>query len=83
MKTLLLLLLGVVLGTSGCVVGPPVAPYPYRGGGTFVVAVGDRPYYNRGPYYVEYGRHYVWVPGHWARQHGRRVWIHGHYALRR
>ncbi|MEO5717569.1 MAG: hypothetical protein ABIR29_03245 [Chthoniobacterales bacterium] len=80
MKTSLTLLLGAVLCTSGCVVAPPVRPY--SGGATIAVAVGDRPYYNRGPYYVQYGRHYAWVPGHWARHHGRRVWVHGHYAPR-
>jgi hypothetical protein len=50
--------------------------------GSYVVAVGDRPYYTRGPYYIHHGRRYVWVQGHWARRHGQRVWIHGHYVLR-
>jgi WXXGXW repeat (2 copies) len=79
MKILLILSLGVLLGTSGCVVGPPAPP---PAGGGFVVAVEDRPYYVRGPYYLEHGRRYVWINGHWARRHGRRVWVHGHYVLR-
>jgi hypothetical protein len=44
--------------------------------------VDDRPYYVRGPYYLEHGRRYVWVNGHWTRRNGRRVWVHGHYVLR-
>ena len=43
------------------------------------VEIGDRGYYTHGPRYVSRGRHYVWVPGHWARHH--RVWVHGHYAV--
>ncbi|HEY3663130.1 MAG TPA: hypothetical protein VGL24_08260 [Chthoniobacterales bacterium] len=84
MKTSLVLLLGVLLCTSGCVVGPPAPPPPVGvvSRGSVVVAVGDRPYYTRGPYYIETGRRYVWIPGHWAHRHGRRVWIHGHYTLR-
>lgn len=83
MKKSLILLLGIVLVTGACapvVYGPPVGPAPRAG---FVVAVDDRPYYTRGPYYVQRGRHYAWVPGHWSHRYGRRVWIHGHYALRR
>ncbi|HEY1582994.1 MAG TPA: hypothetical protein VGF73_07845, partial [Chthoniobacterales bacterium] len=57
--------------------GPqPVATANYS------VEIGDRPYYTRGPYYIQRGQRYVWVRGHWARRHGRRVWIHGHYILR-
>ena len=47
-----------------------------------VVAVDDRPYYARGPYYIEHGRRWVWVNGHWGRRHGHRVWIHGRYLVR-
>src|SRR6184192_1556413 len=51
---------------------------PYYGGypGSVTVAVGDRPYYTRGPGY------YVWKPGHWSYRHGQRVWIRGHYVVR-
>ncbi|MDQ6860097.1 MAG: hypothetical protein M3032_02945 [Verrucomicrobiota bacterium] len=42
------------------------------------IELGDRPYYNRGPYYVEHGTRWVWVPGHRTR-HG---WVHGHYERR-
>lgn len=80
MKLTLIILLGITLFTSACVVGPPVPPPPVSGG--FVVAVEDRPFYSRGPYYIEQGRRYVWVNGHWARRNGRRVWVHGHYVLR-
>ncbi|MFN2477308.1 MAG: hypothetical protein ABR526_13320 [Chthoniobacterales bacterium] len=45
----------------------------------FSIEIGDRPYYTHGPRYFNRGRHYVWVPGHWARHH--RVWVHGHYAV--
>ena len=47
------------------------------------IELGDRPYYNHGPWY--YGPHrerLYWVPGHWARRHHHRVWIHGHYVRR-
>ncbi|MDQ6624590.1 MAG: hypothetical protein M3Y69_00410 [Verrucomicrobiota bacterium] len=43
------------------------------------IEIGDRPYYRHGPRYFSRGRHYVWVPGHWARHH--RIWVHGHYAV--
>lgn len=79
MKLSLIILLGITLFTSACVVGPPVPPPPSP---RFVVAVDDRPYYVRGPYYLEHGRRYVWVNGHWTRRNGRRVWVHGHYVLR-
>ncbi|MGI8889438.1 MAG: hypothetical protein ACR2G0_01460 [Chthoniobacterales bacterium] len=81
MNLSLIALLAITLCTSACVVGPPVAVAPGPGP-TFAVAVEDRPYYVRGPYYLEQGRRYGWVNGHWSRRHGRRVWVHGHYALR-
>ena len=46
------------------------------------IAIGDRPYYTHGPFYVEDGVRWVWVPGHWGVRHHKRVWIHGHYARR-
>ena len=47
-----------------------------------VIAVGDRPYYTHGPFYVEGGVRWEWVPGHWAIRHHQRVWIHGRYVRR-
>jgi hypothetical protein len=81
MKKSVIFLLGFCLSAGACapVYGPPVAPAPGVG---YAVAVGDRPYYTRGPYYVYHGRRYVWVSGHWSKRYGRRVWIHGHYVLR-
>ncbi len=80
MKSWLILLLGLVTLLSACAPAPyygPAAPPP-----GVVVAVEDRPYYVRGPYYIEHGHRWVWVGGHWGHRHGRRVWIHGHYAVR-
>jgi hypothetical protein len=86
---LLGLLLSALFLTGGCEgyytaypgYGPYYSPGPYYGGGSVVVAVGDRPYY-RGPGYW-YGRvYYIWKPGHWARRHGQQVWIRGHYVAR-
>ena len=80
MKSWLILFLGLVTLLSACAPAPyygPAAPPP-----GVVVAVEDRPYYVRGPYYIEHGRRWVWVGGHWGHRHGRRVWVHGHYALR-
>ena len=79
MKKLLIPLFGILLCTSSCVVETPGPPLP---GPRVVVAVEDRPYYVRGPYYLERGHRYVWLSGHWVRRHGRRVWVHGHYVLR-
>ena len=79
MKRSLILLLGVVMLASACapVVYAPPGPQP-----GVVVAVEDQPYYVRGPYYIEHGRRWVWIGGHWGHRHGRRIWIHGHYVLR-
>lgn len=85
MKKFLILLLGGVLCCGGCApfYGPAYAPaYAPAPGVGYVVAVGDRPYYTRGPYYVYRGRRHVWVNGHWAHRHGRRVWVHGYYGFR-
>ena len=43
------------------------------------IEVGDRPYYNRGPYYHHNGYRMVWVAGHWGPRHH---WVHGHYVRR-
>jgi hypothetical protein len=79
MKRSLILLLGVLTLSGACapVVVGPAGPTP----GVYV-AVEDRPYYVRGPYYIEHGRRWVWIQGHWSRHHGRRVWVHGRYVLR-
>ncbi len=56
---------------------------PYYGSpGSVTIAVGDRPYYSRGPGYWYGGAYYVWRPGHWANRYGQQVWIHGHYVVR-
>ena len=79
MKKSLTILLGAVLVLGGCapVVYGPAGP---RAG--FVVAVGDRPYYTRGPYYIQHGRRYVWIRGHWGRRNGQRLWMPGRYVVR-
>ena len=43
------------------------------------INVGDRPYYNRGPFYWDGGHRWVWVQGHYGRH---RHWMHGHYVRR-
>ena len=78
------------LGVAGCAdydagypgYGANYGPGPYYGAGSVVVAVGDRPYY-RGSGYWYRGTYYVWKPGHWGRRHGQKVWIQGHYVVRR
>lgn len=44
------------------------------------IAIGDRPYYTRGPSYWHRGVRYVWVPGHWGSRHH---WVRGHYVRRK
>jgi len=92
---LLLIPTFAALGAGGCEgyysAYPGYGPYyggPYYGGhayaypGSVTIAVGDRPYYVRGPGYWSRGAYYVWRPGHWRYRYGQRVWIHGHYAVR-
>jgi hypothetical protein len=66
--------------------GGPNYGGPYYGGGypaSVTVAVGDRPYYTRGPGYYVGRTYYVWRPGHWGtNRYGQRVWIRGHYVVR-
>lgn len=50
--------------------------------GSISIAIGDRPYYTRGPGYYVGRSYYVWRPGHWVRRHGERVWVHGRYVVR-
>jgi hypothetical protein len=87
---LLVLLLSALFWIGGCgdyyaaypgYYGPNYAAGPYYGGGSVVVAVGDRPYY-RGPGYWSGRTYYVWRPGHWASRYGQPVWIRGHYVVR-
>ena len=92
------LLVCIACGTGGCAdqyysgypgYGPrygygPGYGYPgYGYPGSVTVEVGDRPYYTRGAGYYVGRDYYVWKPGHWVVRNGRRVWIHGHYVLRR
>ncbi len=92
---LLIACLSVVIGAGGCDgyytgypgYGPYYGPAPYYGGGPYgpgsvTVAIGDRPYYTRGPGYWSRGVYYVWRPGHWTWRYGQRVWIRGHYVVR-
>ena len=63
--------------------GPGYAGYPgYGYPGSVTVEIGDRPYYTRGAGYYVGRSYYVWRPGHWARRHGQRIWIHGQYVVR-
>jgi hypothetical protein len=64
--------------------GGPNYGRPYYGGypGSVTVAVGDRPYYTRGPGYWSGNRYYVWKPGHWVYRNGQKVWRRGHYVVR-
>ena len=87
------LLFAAVLGIAGCDgyytaypgYGPNYGPAPYYGGGypaTVNVAVYDRPYY-RGPGYWSGNVYYVWKPRHWVWRNGQKLWIRGHYVVRR
>ncbi len=92
----LFVLLCVAVGVGGCegnyAAYPGYGPYynrpyyggPYYGGypASVSIAVGDRPYYVRGPGYYSGRAYYVWRPGHLAWRHHQRVWIHGHYVVR-
>jgi hypothetical protein len=62
--------------------GPGYGPGYAANPGSVTVAVGDRPYYTRGPGYYVGRTYYVWRPGHWANRNGQRVWIRGHYVVR-
>ena len=95
---LLLVLASAAFGVGGCADYysgyPGYGPYysgPYYGGGPYyagypgsvTVEVGDRPYYVHGPGYYVGRTYYVWKPGHWRVRNGQRVWVHGHYVVRR
>ena len=62
--------------------GAGYAGSPGYGPGAVTVAVGDRPYYTRGPGYWAGRSYYVWRPGHWAWRNGVRLWVRGHYVVR-
>lgn len=66
-------------GPYGPGYGPRYAAYP----SSVTVAVGDRPYYTRGPGYYVGRSYYVWRPGRWGWVNGQRVWIRGRYVVRR
>jgi hypothetical protein len=77
MKRILLTLVLALLCAA-----PAVVPTTTRAAG-ISIEIGDRPYYNRGPWYWGPGhRRLYWVPGHWSWRYGHRVWIHGHYVAR-
>jgi hypothetical protein len=78
MKRTLITLIGVLIGIATLT---PVA-VTNAASASVEIAIGDRPYYTHGPYYVENGVRWEWVPGHWATKHHKRVWVHGHYARR-
>jgi hypothetical protein len=75
MKYKLAVLLGVLLCAGAIVPTPAEAT-------SISISVGDRGYYNRGPWYWNHGVRWYWVPGHWRWRHGHRIWVHGHYAPR-
>jgi hypothetical protein len=72
--------LAVLLAALLCA-GGVVAPTTARAL-SFNVEVGDRPYYNHGPWYWNHGARWYWIPGHWGWRYHHRVWIRGHYAPR-
>jgi len=75
MTKLKLLILAIVAATSLLPIGTRTAQAQ-----SIHVELGDRPYYSRGPYYVEHGYRWVWVPGHYSEY--RHHWVHGHYVRR-
>jgi hypothetical protein len=70
------LFIAVILAVSALLPGAIQTVQAQR----FSIEIGDRPYYNRGPYYYSHGNRWVWIPGHWSRH--RHVWVHGHYERR-
>ena len=46
------------------------------------IEIGDRGYYNHGPWYWNNGARWYWVPGHWVWRYHHRVWVHGYYVPR-
>jgi hypothetical protein len=71
MKKKFLILLSVLI-SAGAAFNPTANAVDLR------ISIGDRPYYEYGPDFWDYGWHWVWVPGHW--EHKR--WIHGYYERR-
>jgi hypothetical protein len=75
MKRTVTILLGVLFFAG--------APVALTNAADVVISIGDRPYYTRGPFYVENGVRWEWVPGHWStKKHKKRAWVHGHYVRR-
>ncbi len=63
----------VVMRTPAPVVHQQVQPQQQ------VVVVAAPPQPRREVVYARPSQHHVWVPGYWAWNHGRHVWIAGHY----
>jgi hypothetical protein len=84
MKLSLLSLLGAALLSTACTgyvaETGGYAPGYYGPQAGVAIAVEDRPYYTRGPYYVSRGTRYRWRSGHYVYRGGQRVWVHGHYV---
>ena len=70
----------ILLGVLFC--AGAVAPVAVVNAAELTISVGDRPYYTHGPFYVQSGVRWEWVPGHWSGKHHKRVWVHGHYVRR-
>ena len=68
------LLLGIIIVAAGI-----FAPAVTSQAQSISISIGDRPYYNRGPWYWDNDVRYVWIPGH---RSPRGRWIHGHYVAR-
>jgi hypothetical protein len=75
MKRKFVILLSVLIA-AGAIFSPTASAVDIR------ISVGDQPYYEYGPDFWDYGWHWVWVPGHWAKVHHKKVWIHGYYERR-
>jgi len=71
MKTRLVIVLSVLIA-AGAVFNPAAKAISLE------INVGDRPYYQYGPEFWDYGWHWVWVPGHYQHHH----WVHGYYERR-
>lgn len=71
-----MILLGALLFTGA------LSPMAVTEAADIVISIGDRPYYAHGPFSVEKGVRWEWVPGHWSRKKHKRVWVHGYYVRR-
>lgn len=64
---------------AAILIGSALVPVAESSAQRISIAIGDRPYYTRGPHYWHNDVRYVWVPGHYASS-GR--WIRGRYVAR-